>query len=153
MAAHFPHRVPVHAGPGAVSAPGVARSLLAGVVVVGLGLAIALPEQSLDVVLGAAAVATAVLALIQPIVALPLLLLAVPFGGLTRGSSGDTSTDLSFGAAEVLVALLTVTWLAQGVRRRQLHVAAGAIVVIALAIVTLATFSIVYADDRPAAVK
>jgi O-antigen ligase len=132
---------------------GIARGVLAVLVVVGLGVAVGVPEQSLDVVLGVAAVAAAVLALIQPIVALPLLLFAVPFGGLTRSSSGDTSTDLSFGAAELLVALLTASWLARGVRRRQLNIRAGAIVVIALAMVSLATFSIVYADDRPAAIK
>jgi len=124
-----------------------------GLVVVGLGVAVGVPEQSLDVVLGVAAVGAAVLALIQPIVALPLLLFAVPLGGLTRSSSGDTSSDLSFGAAEILVALLTATWLARGVRRRQLNVRAGAIVVVALAMVALATLSIGYADDRPAAIK
>src|SRR5437870_5545240 len=155
MAAHFSNRTPVamHLGPGAVSAGGIARVVLAGLVVVGLGVAVGVPEQSLDVALGVAAVGAAVLALIQPIVALPLLLFAVPFGGLTRSSSGDTSSDLSFGAAEILVALLTATWLARGVRRRQLHVRTGAIVVVALAMVVLATFSIGYAEDRPAAIK
>ncbi len=155
MAAHFPPRAPVamHVGPRAVSARGIARGFFAVLVVVGLGLAVGVPEQSLDVVLGVATVSTAVLALIQPIVALPLLLFAVPFGGLTRSSSGDTSSDLSFGAAEILVALLTVSWLARGVRLRQLNVRSGAIVVVALAMVSLATFSVVYADDRPAAIK
>src|SRR5438067_1204032 len=77
------------------------------------------------------------------------------FGGLTRGAttSGDTSSDLSFGAAELLVALLTATWLAQGVRRRRLTIRAGATVVVALAMVCLATFSVVYAVDRPSAIK
>lgn len=118
-----------------------------------LGLAVAIPEQPLDVILIVAGGAAAVLALIQPLVALPLLLFAVPFGGLTRGSSGDTSSDLSFGAAELLVALLTVTWLARGVRRRQLNLSAGAITAGVLAMVCLAAFSIVYADDRPSAIK
>jgi len=139
--------------PRALSARGIARSVLAVLVVIGLGLAVGVPEQTLDVVLGVAAVGAAVLALIQPIVGLPLLLFAVPFGGLTRSSSGDTSSDLSFGAAELLVALLTATWLARGVRLRQLNVRSGAIVVVALAMVSLATFSVVYADDRPAAIK
>jgi putative inorganic carbon (HCO3(-)) transporter len=143
----------MHVGPGAVSASGIAPSVLVVLAVVGIGLAIGLPEQSLDVVLGVAAVGTLLVALIQPIVALPLLLLAVPFGGLTRGASGDTTPDLTFGAAEVLVALLAVAWLAQGVRRRRVNVAAGAIVILALAVVSLAAFSIVYADDRPAAIK
>src|SRR5438105_13760958 len=144
MAAHLQGRasqLAMHLGPGAMSIGGIARVVVAGLAVVGLGLAVGLPEQSLDVVLGVAAVGAAVLALIQPIVALPLLLLAVPFGGLTRSSSGDTSSDLSFGAAEILVALLTATWLARGVRRRQLNVRTGAIVLVALAMVALATFS------------
>src|SRR5437870_12307525 len=73
-----------------------------GAAIAVLGLAVALPEQSFDVVLGVAAAGATALALIQPMVALPLLLFAVPFGGVTRGSttSGDTSSDLSFGAAE-----------------------------------------------------
>jgi O-antigen ligase len=121
-----------------------------------LGLAVALPEQPLEVVLVVVGTGAAVVALIQPFVALPLLLFAVPFGGLTRSTtttSGDTSTDLSFGAAELLVALLTVTWLAQGVRRRRLNVRAGAIVLVALAMVCLAALSIGYADNRGSAVK
>jgi putative inorganic carbon (hco3(-)) transporter len=122
-------------------------------VALALGVAVALPEQSQDVVLGALASAAVVLSLIQPLVALPLLLFAVPFGGLTRGSSGDTSTDLSFGAAELLVALLTLAWLARGVRRRELNVRAGAIVVATLAMIGLALLSIGYAEDRPAAIK
>ena len=122
-------------------------------VALALGVAVALPEQSQDVVLGALASAAVVLSLIQPLVALPLLLFAVPFGGLTRGSSGDTSTELSFGAAELLVALLTLAWLARGVRRRELNVRAGAIVVATLAMIGLALLSIGYAEDRPAAIK
>jgi putative inorganic carbon (HCO3(-)) transporter len=122
-------------------------------VVVGLGVAVALPEQPQDVVLGAIGGAAVIFSLIQPLVALPLLLFAVPFGGLTRGSSGDSSADLSFGAAEVLVALLTVAWLARGVRRREVNLRAGAVVVATLAMIGLALFSIAYADDRPAAIK
>jgi putative inorganic carbon (HCO3(-)) transporter len=156
MAAHFASRASwsaIGAGSRSVSARALGRGVLIALAVVGLGLAVALPEQSLEVVLGGAAIAALVLALIQPIVALPLLLFAVPFGGLARGSSGDTSSDLSFGAAELLVALLAATWLARGVRRRQLTVRGGAIVAVTLAMVCLATFSIVYAEDRPSAVK
>jgi O-antigen ligase len=119
-------------------------------------LVIALPEQLLDVVLVVAGIGAVVLALIQPVVAVPLLLFAVPFGGLTRGSqtaSGETSSDLSLGAAEVLVALLTVAWLARGVRRRRLNVRAGPIVVAALGMVALATISIGYAESPALAIK
>ena len=82
------------------------------------------------------------------------LIFAVCFSpSLTRASSGDTSSDLSFGAAEVLVALLIIAWLAQGVRRRQLNVHSGALAVVVLAMVCLAAFSIGYAEDRPSAIK
>jgi O-antigen ligase len=115
--------------------------------------AIALPEQSFDVALGVAAAAALVAALVQPLVALPLLVVAIPFGGIARGSSGDTASDLSFGAAELLVAWLTLTWLARGVRRHALNLRAGSVVVAILTMVALAAFSIVYAGDRPAAIK
>jgi putative inorganic carbon (HCO3(-)) transporter len=138
---------------------GVARErtpllpLLAWALVILLvGSAIALPEPQ-DAVLGAAGALVAVLALIQPLVALPLLLFAVPFGGLARGSTSDTTTDLSFGAAELLVALLGAVWLARGVRRHALEVRGGGVVVATLAMVCLAAFSIVYAVDRPSAIK
>jgi O-antigen ligase len=120
--------------------------------IVGLGLAIALPSSQ-DVIFGAAGSAAAVLALIQPLVALPLLLFAVPFGGLARGSSGDGASDLSFGAAELLVALLGAAWLARGVLRHQLRIRAGAIVVTTLAMITLALLSIGYAPDQSLAIK
>lgn len=135
------------------SAPSIRAIATWTLVVLALGVAVALPEQPLDLVLGALASAAAVLALIQPLVALPLLLFAVPFGGLARGSSGDSSTDLSFGAAEIVVALLTLAWLARGVRRHAVNVRGGAIVVTTLTMIGLALFSIGYADDRPAAIK
>ncbi len=121
--------------------------------VVALGVAVALPEQPLEVLIAGMASAAAIASLIQPLVALPLLLLAVPFGGLARGSSGDPSSDLAFGAAELVVALLATTWLARGVRRHELHVPGGAIVVATLAMIILALNSIGYAQDRAAAVK
>ena len=135
------------------NAPSILAIAIWTLLVIALGVAVALPEQPQDLVLGALASAAAVLSLIQPLVALPLLLFAVPFGGLARGSSGDSSTDLSFGAAEIVVALLTLAWLARGVRRHELNVRAGAIVVATLAMIALALFSIAYADDRPAAIK
>jgi O-antigen ligase len=121
--------------------------------VVALGVAVALPEQLQDAGLGVAAAAVGIAALIQPLVVFPLLLFAVPFGGLARGSSGDTSTDLSFGAAELLVALLTVTWLARGVRRHAINLRASAVALSALAMVGLAALSIGYALDRSLAIK
>jgi putative inorganic carbon (HCO3(-)) transporter len=137
------------------AAPYPARPLKFGlwaVAIAALGLAIALPEL-LVVVLGGAGLAALLLALIQPLIALPLLLFAVPFGGLARGSSGDTSTDLSFGAAEILVALLGATWLARGVRRHELNLRSGAVVATILAMIALAMVSIGYAQDRPSAIK
>ena len=143
------------------STHGAARSIdwrapikvgLWGLAIVGVGAAVALPE--LDVAaLGVVGAATFVLAFIQPAVTLPLLLFAVPFGSLARGSSGDTSTDLSFGAAELLVALMAVAWLARGVRRRELHIRSGGVVVAILAMVALALLSVGYAVDKSSAIK
>ena len=129
--------------------------LLAGtfwaIAIVALGVAIALPDQSVDAVLGVGAVATAVLAFIQPVVAVPLLLFAIPFG--SRTSTTDKTSDLTIGAAELLVALLALAWLARGAQRRQLHIQAGGIVVAVLAIVALAGLSVGYALDATSAVK
>jgi O-antigen ligase len=112
-----------------------------------------LPAQLSDAALAAAGVAAVVAALIQPLVALPLLLVAVPLGGLARGASGDSSTELSFGAAEVLVALLAIVWVAGGVRRHQIDIRPSGILAATLAMVCLAAFSIAYADDRASAIK
>jgi len=139
-----------------IAAPYAARPLKFGLwaaAIVLIGVAVALPETLEVVLLGVTGVAALVLALIRPLVAVPLLLFAVPFGGLTRGSSGDSSTDLSFGAAEILVALLGLTWFAYSVRRRELSVRSDAIVVTTLAMICLALVSIGYAHDRPAAIK
>jgi putative inorganic carbon (hco3(-)) transporter len=135
---------------------GFARRALAiagiALAIVAAGVAVALPEPQLAI-LGAAGIIAVVTALIQPLIALPLLLLAVPFGGLTRGSSGDTSADLSFGAAELLVALLTTSWLARGVRRRELNLPHGGLILISLAMIVLALLSIGYSQDKGSAVK
>src|SRR5262249_28755633 len=77
------------------------RLALWAVVIAALGLAIALPEPVVALV-GAFGAAASIVALVRPLVVLPLLLVAVPFGGLARGSSGDSTSDLSFGAVEVL---------------------------------------------------
>src|SRR5437588_11789815 len=124
----------------------VPRYVLWALTILALGVSVALPEQSTDAALGVAAVAATILAFIQPLIALPLLLLAVPFG--TRGSSGDTSTDPTIGAAELLVALLMVAWLARGVRRRELKIQTGGILVVGLGMALLAGLSIGYAVDR-----
>jgi len=118
-----------------------------------VGIALAIPEQVFDVALGTLAGAALVASLIHPIVAVPLLLIAVPFGGIARGSSGDTPTDLSFGAAEVLVALMTLAWLMRAVRRRELTIAASGSVVAILAMGGLAALSIGYAVDKASAIK
>jgi O-antigen ligase len=120
--------------------------------ILGLGLLVALPEPE-QLLLIVAASAAVLLTFIQPLVALPLLLFAVPFGGLARGSSGGTTSDLSFGAAELLVALLGVAWLARAVRRHELHVRSGAIVVTTVAMIVMAAVSIGYANDRSLAIK
>jgi O-antigen ligase len=132
----------------------VARITLLLVIVVGLGVAIALPDEAQTAALGTVAGSAAVLALIQPLVAVPLLLLAVPFG--SRAAAADpsaTSTDPTIGAAELLVALLALAWLARGVRRRELSLYSGGLVVGLVAMVALAGLSIGYADDKTAAVK
>ncbi|HEY0581458.1 MAG TPA: O-antigen ligase family protein, partial [Chloroflexota bacterium] len=124
-------------------------------VALGLGLAVALPEPQLALV-GVLGLIAATVALVQPLAALPLLLFAVPFGGLARGGSSDpsaTTPDLSFGAAELLVALLAVVWLARGVRRQELNVRPGAVVAATLAMIALALLSIGYANDKSSAIK
>ncbi len=153
MAATFELR----AARGALRSDGLRRAALVGVwiaVVVAIGVAIALPDQTEDSLLGVVAVAATILTFIQPLVGLPLVLLAVPFG--SRASAADptsTSTDPSVGAAELVIALLTVAWLARGVRRREINLQAGAIVVAILAMVALAGVSIGYAVDKTSAIK
>src|SRR5262249_28088935 len=118
----------------------VARAVARGVVLMALGVAVALPDQSQDALLGAVGAGAAILALLQPRVAVLLLLAAVPFG--TRASTTDTSTDPSIGVAELLVALLTLAWLARGVRRREVNLQTGGLVVAILGVVALAGLSI-----------
>jgi putative inorganic carbon (hco3(-)) transporter len=132
-------------------AGGAVRALLWSAVVVALGVAVALPEQSQDAILGVAAGAGAILAFVQPLVALLLLLVAIPFG--SRPSTSDTTGEPTIGAAELLVALLVLAWFARGVRRRELTVQAGALVVSIAAMVALAGLSIGYAVDKTSAVK
>lgn len=130
---------------------GVLRIALWSVAVLGVGVAVALPEDAAMAALGVTAAAAGVLAFIQPVVAVLVLLVAIPFG--SRASTTDTTTDPSIGAAEVLVALLTAAWLARGVRRREVSVYASALVVAILSMVALAGLSVGYADDKTSALK
>src|SRR5690348_14486594 len=85
---------------------GALRITLWSLVVLVLGVAVALPDDAQVAALGAIAAAAGVLAFIQPIVAILLLLAAIPFG--SRGSTSDTTSDPTVGAAELLVALLAL---------------------------------------------
>jgi O-antigen ligase len=129
----------------------VARVVAWGAVLIALGVAVALPDQSQDAMLGTVGAAAAILALIQPIVGVLVLLAAVPFG--SRASTSDTSSDPSIGVAELLVALLMVAWLARGVRRHEVRIQTGGVVVAILGVVALAGLSIGYAGDKTSAVK
>src|SRR5689334_25105233 len=106
---------------------GVLRIALWSIAVLGVGVAVALPDDAAMAALGVIAAAASVLAFIQPVVAVLVLLVAIPFG--SRASTTDTTSDPSIGAAELLVALLTAAWLARGVRRREVSVYASALVV------------------------
>jgi O-antigen ligase len=122
-------------------------------VVVGAALAIALLEPLWAAIVAAAGVA-ALLILVRPLVALPLLLVAVPFGTLGRAStdSAEPST-FSGGAVEVLVAVLAAAWLADGVRRRRLELRGGVLVAAIGGLAALTLLSVTYADDRGSAAK
>lgn len=125
--------------------------VLLTILAVGLGIAVALPDEAGIAALGAVAVGAGVLAFIQPVVALLLLLVAIPFG--SRASTTDTTGEPTIGATEVLVALLALAWFARGVRRRELNLHAGALVVAILGMVALAGLSIGYAVDKTSAIK
>ncbi len=117
-------------------------------------LAIAVVIAVLDpfyVPLAALAGVLAVVIVVHPLVAVPLLLFAVPFGGLARPDA--TETDLAAGPTEVLVAFLALAWLAHGVRRQRIRVRDGAIVVAIIAFAMLSLLSIGYAIEPGPAVK
>lgn len=130
---------------------GVARVTLWTLVVLALGVAVALPDETQMAALGAIGIAATVVAFIHPVGALPLLLIAIPFG--SRPTTADTSSEATIGATELIVALLAVAWLARGVRRRELRLHAGALVVAILGMVALAGLSVGYAVDKTSAVK
>jgi O-antigen ligase len=105
----------------------------------------------LYVPLAALAGLLAVVIVVHPLVAVPVLLFAVPFGGLARPDA--TETDLAAGPTEVLVAFLALAWLAQGVRQQRIRVRAGAIVVAIVAFSMLSLLSIGYAIEPGPAIK
>jgi O-antigen ligase len=156
MAATLDTRIK-HAAQRSVDLPQTLRIAAWAVGLVVVGVAVAVPEQAQDAALGVLGVGAAVAALIQPLVLVPLLLLAVPFGSrasaVDTSTSTSTSTDATIGAAELLVALLALAWLARGVRRRELNVYSGSMVVAILAMVALAGVSIGYAGDKTLAIK
>jgi O-antigen ligase len=135
----------------------VAQALEIGVwaALVGVvALAVALPEELSWVVLGALGAVAGVLVLVRPLVALPLLLLAIPFGsrgGADTSSTGETTFAL--GAVEGLAAVLALAWLARAVRQRQLTLRGGALVGALACMAALALFSVTYAEDRGSALK
>jgi O-antigen ligase len=146
----------VEARRGVAAVRDVAQAVAWAALIVALGVAVALPDQFADALLGTLAVGGAILTFIQPVVGLVLVLFVVPFG--TRGTTADTtatgtSSEPSVGAAELVVALLTLAWLARGVRRRELTIQAGPLVVAILAMVALAALSVGYAVDKTSAVK
>jgi len=140
--------------PAAVAArPGLTSLLAWAVGLIVIGAALSLPEPWM-VVLGGIGLIATVGAFIQPLVAVPLLLFAVPFGGLARSSAGaDTTSDLSVGAAEVVVAVLGAAWLARGVSQRRINIWIGPPVLGVLALTSLALLSIGYADSKSLALK
>ncbi len=139
--------------PAVAARPGLASVLAWAVGLIGIGAAVSLPEPWLVVVGGIGLMGT-VGAFIQPLVAVPLLLFAVPFGGLARSSAGaETTADFSVGAAEVIVAILGAAWLARGARQRRISVWLGPPVLAVLALASLALLSIGYADNKGLALK
>ena len=118
--------------------------------VLGIGLLVALLEPG-ALILAAGGLIVGALGLVQPLLVVVPLIFAVPLGGLARSAAGET--ELAFGAAEALVGVLAVVWLARGVRLRRLDLRGGALVGALVAMAGLATFSITYAADKGAAVK
>jgi putative inorganic carbon (hco3(-)) transporter len=116
--------------------------------------AVALPEEPLWVVLGAAAGVAIVAIVLRPMLGLPLLLVAVPFGTLARVSGDSTSdTTVSLGAVEAVAAMFAIAWLGQGVRQHRVNLRGGALVGALGTMAALAVFSVTYADDRSSALK
>ncbi len=127
-----------------------------------IGFAIALPEPWI-VVLGTAGAIAVVGTFVEPLLAIPLLMLAVPFGSVLRSApeaaltataaEATATNEPSVGAAEVLVALLLGAWLARGVARRQIRFQLSKTTLAILAMVCLAALSIGYSANQTLAVK
>jgi O-antigen ligase len=126
------------------------RGLLWGGVLVALAALIAAVDISYLPLVAAGAVLT-VLIVIWPVVAIPVLLFAVPFGTLARPDVKEA--DLAAGPTEVIVGLLALAWLARGVRLHGIRIRGGAVVVAILAICALMLFSVGYAIQVGPAVK
>src|SRR5215467_10748520 len=99
----------VETRPGGNPLRGIAQVAAWAALIVVVGVAVALPDQFADALLGTVAVGATILTFIQPIVGLLVVLFVVPFG--TRASAADTtatatSSEPSVGAAELVVALL-----------------------------------------------
>ncbi|MCC7106141.1 MAG: hypothetical protein IT307_13440, partial [Chloroflexi bacterium] len=98
------------------------------------GLVAALPlEAGVGI---AAALVAAVAGLVEPLIALLLLLASVPFSTLVTIEAGDFSVT----AVEPLFALLLLSWLGQALRRREMRLAGGAVLA-GFALIVLVTLS------------
>lgn len=128
-----------------------------GLVALLLGVAVAVPEPLIAIASVLGMVVT-VATLVEPLVAVPLLLLAVPFGTLGRGAASDasgraSSTDLAVGGAEIVAALLVMGWLLWGIRLQRIRLRVGIIVACVMGMAALAALSTGYAEDKSAALK
>jgi O-antigen ligase len=129
---------------------GLWRTAIWAAVLLGIAAVIAILDP-FYVPLAALAGVLAVVIVVHPLVAVPLLLFAVPFGGLARPDAAES--DLAAGPTEVLVAFLALAWLADGVRQQRIRMRDGAIVVAILAFSVLSLLSIGYAIQPGPAVK
>jgi putative inorganic carbon (HCO3(-)) transporter len=105
--------------------------------------------EPLHLAMAVAGVMAGTLVLLRPVLAIPMLLFAVPFGSLAEVEAGN----LSISATEPLVALLAVAWLARGVAEHRISLRGGPLVFAICALIALMVFSITYALAPAPAVK
>ncbi len=129
---------------------GVGRVVGWGAVVALLAAAIALLEPTILLAAVGGTIAT-VTVLAQPLLAVAMLLFAVPFGTLPR-PEGEVS-EVSLSVAEPLVALLALAWLLRGVRRHRITLRGGALMAGLAGLGILMAFSMTYATGASAAAK